>query len=110
MIMTQTKLTKFHCVLLTWHLALPILSSDIYLPSLYEMGNFFQASQYQVQLTLSLYFLCFSVAQLIYGPLSDWFGRKPLLLISLSIYTMGTFFCILAPSMRIFCISQVMDF
>lgn len=57
--------------LLTLQLALPILSTDIYLPSLHEINYFFHTNEKQVQLTLTAYFFTFGIAQLIYGPLSD---------------------------------------
>lgn len=80
-------------VLLTFLLALPILSTDIYLPSLSEIAFFYNSSDFQVQLTLTGYFLVFGLSQLIYGSLSDRFGRRPILLFSLIIYNLASMIC-----------------
>src|SRR5215510_2057804 len=60
------------------------MSVDFYLPSLPEIGRVFGASPQQVQLTLSGYLACFAVGQIVYGPISDHVGRKPVLLTALS--------------------------
>lgn len=91
---------KIVWTLLTVQLALPILTTDIYLPSLEAMSHYFLTSYQQVQLTLTCYFLMFSAAQLIYGPLSDRYGRKPLVLLSLLIYMLATVCCMLARSVE----------
>jgi DHA1 family bicyclomycin/chloramphenicol resistance-like MFS transporter len=83
-------------ILLTFLLALPILTTDIYLPSLYQMGEFFSANTQDVQLTLTLYFLTFGIVQLLYGSFSDCFGRKPMVIISLLVYLLATTMCIFA--------------
>lgn len=93
-------------ILLTVQLTLPILSTDIYLPSLKEIGHLFHATHAQVQLTLTLYFLIFGLAQLIYGPLSDRFGRKPVLLLSLFIYVVATLFCTFATTISMLLIGR----
>jgi MFS family permease len=59
----------------------------------------FQTTHHQIQFTLTIYFLIFGIVQLIYGPLSDRFGRKPIFLLSLSIYTIASLLCALAVTM-----------
>lgn len=86
--------------LLTGLLTLPILSTDIYLPSLNEIGNFYHANTLQVQLTLTGYFFTFAIVQLIYGSLSDCFGRKPVCLLTLLIYSMVTLLCAFSTSIH----------
>ena len=49
-----------------------------------------------VQLTLTLYLIGFAVAQLLYGPLSDRFGRRPVLLAGQGIYLAGSVLCLMA--------------
>lgn len=87
-------MTTKSLILITFLLALPILSTDIYLPSLTVIQHYFQTDYEAVQLTLSVYFFTFAVVQLIYGSLSDCFGRKPMTLISLTLYLAGSFVCI----------------
>jgi DHA1 family bicyclomycin/chloramphenicol resistance-like MFS transporter len=76
------------------------LSTDMYLPSLPDIGQKLHASTAQVQLTISTYLVGFAFAQLIYGPLADRFGRKPVLLSGLGIYCAATLICAVSPSIE----------
>jgi len=60
--------------------ALGPLSTDMYLPAFPQLMRDFGTSMDQVQQTLSIFLVGFAVAQLIYGPLADRYGRKPVLL------------------------------
>lgn len=70
------------------------ISTDIYLPSLPNMVRSFAVSQELVNLTLSSFFVSYSVGMLFWGPLSDKFGRKVILTIGMLIYTLASFSCI----------------
>ena len=59
-----------------------IMSTDMYTPSLPDLADWFDTTPTRVKLTISLNMLAFGVAQLIHGPLSDRYGRKPVLLVS----------------------------
>ena len=85
-------------VLLAMLVAIGPLSTDLYLPSLPTLVTVFNASISEVQLTLSVFLFGFAVCQLIYGPLSDRFGRKPVLLGGLSIFVVASAACALATS------------
>jgi len=63
------------------------VTTDLYLPALPAIAEGFGATMAQAQYTLSALLLAFGVSQLIWGPLSDRFGRKPILLAGLSLYT-----------------------
>jgi DHA1 family bicyclomycin/chloramphenicol resistance-like MFS transporter len=76
------------------------MSVDFYLPSLPEIGRVFGASVPQVQLTLSGYLLCFAVGQIVYGPISDHVGRKPVLLAALTLYVAVCLGCVFAASIE----------
>ena len=78
--------------------ALGPLSIDMYLPSLPDIASALNAPQARVQLTVSYYLIGFAVGQLFYGPLSDRYGRRPVLLAALAIYITGTGICIAARS------------
>ena len=78
-----------------------IFACDLYIPSLPSIGVFFSATESMTQLTIALYFLGLSGAQLLYGTASDRFGRKPVLLLGLSIAFLGSIVCLLATSMSI---------
>lgn len=80
-------------------LMLQPLSTDLYLASLPHLGKDFNASPALVQQTLSFFVIGFGVAQLISGPLSDRFGRRPVLLNGLVIYGLSSLACALSPNL-----------
>ncbi|MCH4170298.1 MAG: Bcr/CflA family efflux MFS transporter [Lactobacillus sp.] len=85
------------------------LSTDLYLPALPTMGRFFAVNEFVMNLTLILFFIFYSGATLIWGPLSDRFGRRPILLIGLTIYMLASVLCGLAqnaPQIIVFRIIQ----
>ena len=88
-------------LLIVGFLILQPLSTDLYLASLPSLASSFAVPPSTVQLTLSLFVIGFGGAQLIIGPLSDRFGRRPLLLCGLSLYVLATAMCGLASSIDI---------
>lgn len=70
---------------------------DMYLPALPTVAADLAASPQAVQLTLTAYFIAFGIAQLVYGPLSDQYGRRPPLVAGLLVFLVGTLVCALAP-------------
>jgi DHA1 family bicyclomycin/chloramphenicol resistance-like MFS transporter len=74
------------------------LSTDLYLPSLPAIGRALGANVAATQLTLSAYMTAFALAQLVYGPLSDRFGRRPVVLGGLSLYVIASIACAFAQS------------
>src|SRR5690606_7742336 len=77
------------------------LSTDLYLPSLPDIGRAFDASATWVQLTLSFYLVGFAAGQIVYGPISDRHGRRPVLLIAVAIFCFASLICTLSPSIEI---------
>lgn len=75
-------------------------SIDTYLPSFPDIAQEFAASPVVMQQTLSLYLLAFAVMMLVYGPLSDAFGRKNVVLVSVVVYVVTSVGCALATDMR----------
>ncbi len=73
--------------------AFPPLSTVLYLPALPQMVEVLDTTQASVNMTLSMFFLFFSVGLLFWGPLSEKFGRKPILLSGLTIYVFASVFC-----------------
>lgn len=67
------------------------LAIDVYLPAFKNIANYFYTSIDEVEITLSLYLLGFSMGQLIGGPLSDRYGRKIFIFIGLCIYITFSF-------------------
>jgi MFS transporter, DHA1 family, multidrug resistance protein len=73
------------------------VATDMYIPSLPDIGRLLGASPSAVQLTLSAYLMGIAVGQLIYGPLSDRCGRKPVLLAALLLFCVASALCAVAP-------------
>jgi MFS transporter, DHA1 family, multidrug resistance protein len=69
------------------------LSTDMYVPSLPAIGSALHASTEQVQLTISSYLIGFATGQILYGPISDRFGRKPVMMAALVLYGIGSIVC-----------------
>src|ERR1043166_2873195 len=80
--------------------ALGPLAVDMYLPSFPEIGRLLGASPATVQLTLSLYRGSCAIGQIVYGPLSDRWGRIPVLRAALVVYCAASLACALAPSIE----------
>ncbi|WP_395709292.1 multidrug effflux MFS transporter [Reyranella sp.] len=74
------------------------LTMSIYTPVMPSVGVSFGASSDSVKLTLTTYMLGFAVGQLFYGPLSDRYGRRPILMFGVLFFTVATFACSFAPS------------
>lgn len=86
-------------LLLAMMLSLQPVTTDLYLPALPALTESFAAPMSQAQLTLSALLLAFGISQLAWGPLSDRFGRRPILLWGLSAYTLAAIASTLTPTM-----------
>lgn len=86
--------------LITVFLMLQPLSTDLYLASLPGLASVFSVPPSTVQLTLSLFVIGFGGAQLVIGPLSDRFGRRPVLLCGLALYVIASALCGLSRSIE----------
>lgn len=73
---------------------------DMYLPAMPAIEAELGAGVSGTQATITAYFLSFGLAQLVYGPLADRYGRKPPIYAGLGIFLVGTIFCALAPDIR----------
>jgi len=80
--------------------ALLPLSTDLFLASLPGIRVYFDVTVSEAQLTLSVFLAGFAISQLVYGPLSDRFGRRPVLLAGVAIYVTATVVCVGAQSME----------
>jgi DHA1 family bicyclomycin/chloramphenicol resistance-like MFS transporter len=80
--------------------ALPPLSIDLGLPALTLLESSLGASHTQAALTLSLFLAGFGVSQLVMGPLSDRYGRRPVMLAGMALYALAGLGCALSSSIE----------
>jgi DHA1 family bicyclomycin/chloramphenicol resistance-like MFS transporter len=73
---------------------------DMYLPALPSIGQTLGASTGAVQASLMAFFISLGIGQLIYGPVSDMFGRKPPLYFGLVLFGLSSIGCALAPTVQ----------
>lgn len=76
------------------------LSIDMYLPSLPFIQTDLGASAAEAQLSLSAFLIGYACGQLLYGPISDRFGRKPVLLTGIFAYAITSFLCALSSNIE----------
>ncbi|MEP4377938.1 MAG: multidrug effflux MFS transporter [Alphaproteobacteria bacterium] len=76
------------------------MTIDLYLPAMPLMARELKTDAESIQLTLSVYMLGFAVAQTIFGPISDRYGRKPVIMFGTSIYLVASVACALATSVE----------
>ncbi|WP_332877093.1 multidrug effflux MFS transporter [Massilia sp. S19_KUP03_FR1] len=74
------------------------LAIDTYLPSMPDIGRAFAVGPIAVQQTLSVFLFTFAFMMLFYGTLSDSFGRRPVILVALTVYTLASAGAAFAPS------------
>lgn len=75
------------------------LAMNMFIPSMPGLVNEFSTEYATGQLTLTLYLVAVAVVQLVIGPQSDHFGRRPVLLAGLLLFVVGTTLCAAAHSM-----------
>ena len=85
--------------LLTALAGLGQFASNIYIPSMPAMAAALGVTMSAVQATLAVFLAVFAVFQLVCGPLSDRFGRRPVLLVAMSTFIAGTVTCAVAPDL-----------
>ncbi|MDP1602408.1 MAG: multidrug effflux MFS transporter [Legionella sp.] len=85
------------------------MTTDLYLPSLPAITKTFNSNDATIKLTLSIFMLGLSLSNLIYGPLSDRFGRKPPILIGVGISALGSLLCFLAPSATVLILGRFLQ-
>ncbi|WP_458695088.1 multidrug effflux MFS transporter [Wolbachia endosymbiont of Onchocerca ochengi] len=73
--------------------AIADIATDLYLVALPSIANHFKVEGSVVQLTISLNLVGFAISGLIYGPLSDYYGRRPIMLIGMTVFTLASIMC-----------------
>lgn len=91
-------------------MALQAVAIDAMLPALHEIGHTFAVrDDNQLQWVVTAFVMGTGAGQLIFGPLSDRFGRRPILLLGLSLYTVLSLLAMLATSLPVLLITRVVQ-
>ncbi|EAI4330767.1 multidrug effflux MFS transporter [Campylobacter upsaliensis] len=85
------------------------LSTDMYLPALSQVKQSFETSEFLTQLSLASFFIAFALGQLIYGPLSDVFGRKIPVLVGIFLFMLSSLFCVIIDNIYVFIILRFFE-
>ncbi len=96
-------------LLIIGFLMLQPLSTDLYLASLPSLATVFGVPASTVQLTLSMFVVGFGGAQLVIGPLSDRYGRRPVLLAGLGLYVVASMLCAAAPGIDLLIVARFLQ-
>src|ERR1700730_4420072 len=103
----QIKPASFAFTLLLGFLAaVPYSGIDINLPALASTGATLGVSPSDVGLTMSAFMLSLAAAPLIYGPISDRFGRKPVVVFGVALFVVASLACAVAPSLPVLLICR----
>lgn len=86
--------------------AIAPLSIDMYLPAMPGLAEEFSVDPAYVQYSLSLFFLGLASGQLTYGPLSDRYGRRPILYFGITLYLVATVACALSTSVGMLIVAR----
>lgn len=87
--------------------AISALAMNIFLPSLPNMAIYFGVDYKVMQLSVAVYLAFSGVIQLFIGPISDRFGRRPVILWGVGLFCVATLGCLLAPTAQIFLIFRM---
>lgn len=101
--------TPPHILTLVMMAGIGALNMNIFLPSMPGMAEYFQADYALVQLTVSLYLAATALLQIFIGPMSDRYGRRPVMLASLAVFLLATLVCTVAPTIEILLLGRVLQ-
>lgn len=80
---------------------------NIFLPSLPGMATYFNTEYRLMQLSVALYLGVNAVLQILIGPISDKYGRRRVILVSLALFVLATLGCLLAPNVHVFLVFRM---
>lgn len=101
--------TPPHIVTLVMVTGLSALAMNIFLPSLPRMTEWFGTEYRLMQLSVSLYLGFSALLQIVIGPISDRFGRRPVLLWSVVLFLVATLGTLIAPSVGVFLVFRMLQ-
>jgi DHA1 family bicyclomycin/chloramphenicol resistance-like MFS transporter len=90
-------------------IALGPVSLSLYTPGLPRLVEAFHTTPAAVRASLTIYFFGFCIAQLVCGPMSDAFGRRPVAITFFSLYLVGSLVCLFAPTIGVLQVGRAMQ-
>lgn len=106
----QTKLgNKGTLIFLVLISAFPPITTDLYIPALPQMVKNFSTTESMVNMTLSIFFITYAIGLLIWGPLSEKYGRKPILMVGFLIYIASSILCAFASNIEFLILSRMIQ-
>src|ERR1700722_12155159 len=100
------KFGKYFPFLLIFSAVSAAMEIELSLPSFPDIARAFAVPEETVEGTISLNFLGFCLSALFYGPLSDHFGRRPILIVGTFLFLIGSLSCSFASSMNMILVSR----
>ena len=85
---------------------IPPLSTDLYMPALPDMTVYFNTTSTLMSFTMTIFFIFMAIGILILGPMSDKYGRKPVLIASISISMIFSAACAFAPNITLLIVAR----
>jgi DHA1 family bicyclomycin/chloramphenicol resistance-like MFS transporter len=82
---------------------------NVYLPALPLVQAHFGASVPEMNTTVSVALLSFAAGILLYGPLSDRYGRRPVIMAGLGVFALGNLLCLLAPTLEVLLLGRAVQ-
>lgn len=114
--MTEAPVVRFldrstppHIFTLVMLAGISALNMSIFLPSLSHMATFYGVDYAVMQLAVSGYLLATAVLQIVIGPISDRFGRRPVVIGALGLFVVATLGCLFAPTAGVFLFFRMMQ-
>ncbi|MXP54964.1 multidrug efflux MFS transporter EmrD [Pantoea sp. Seng] len=95
---TQNRFLLFMLIVLV---AVGQMAQTIYVPAMANMAEALNVRSGSMQQVMAAYLMTYGGSQLIYGPLSDSFGRRPVILVGMTIFAVGALIAMFAPSLQI---------
>jgi MFS transporter, DHA1 family, multidrug resistance protein len=103
------KVSKRLIALLTAMVMVGQMSTSLYVPSLPFLADDLGVDTAEVKLTMTVFLIAFALSQLVYGSVSDRFGRRPVLLTGMVIYVVATLICAVAPNIEILILGRFLQ-
>ena len=104
--LSAASVSKRLIALLTALVMVGQMSTSLYVPSLPSLADTLDADTAEVKLTMTVFLIAFALSQLVYGSVSDRFGRRPVLLAGMMIYVISSVGCALAPTLEALIVGQ----